>query len=671
MSTTRWGIIGPGAIAGNFATGLAECKSGELVAIASRDATRREAFGDRFGVARRYDSYAELCADPEIDAIHIATPHPFHAEQALMVIRAGKGLAVQKPAGLNAAEVTAMVEAAAQEGVLFSEAFMWLCHPQVARLVEILGSGELGTVRHVRASFGFAAGFNPASRLFDPKLGGGGILDVGCYPVSAARMIAGIRSGEHVDPVTVKGSGIVGETGVDEVAYGLLTFADGMTAEIACATRRTMENTVVVECDDGRLTLTNPWTPGREAGPSTTTIIVESGGESRTETIEQPEMLFTFEAEAASRAVAEGRTALDYPRMTPAGSIGNNAVLDAWRAELGVATIAEDPAVIRRLPRTLPAGLPEVPKGKIDGVKSPVSKLVMGCDNRNTIAEGALVWDAWMEAGGNAFDTAFVYGGGKHEAVLGQWIASRGVADDIVVIGKGAHSPYCTPRAIGAQLDISLERLGLDSVPIYIMHRDNTDVPVGEFVEAIAEERAKGRVGIWGGSNWTIPRFREAVAYAEAHGLEPPRILNNNLSLAVMEKPVWAGCVTSNTPDTLAALREGGITHLSWSSQARGYFLPAELRDRLPEDTRPETCYGSDNNAERRRRAEALAAQRGVSAHNIATAWVIAQSFPSFALIGPRSPGEIASTLPGLGLDLSEEEVLWLNLEGPAPASMT
>lgn len=140
-------------------------------------------------------------------------------------------------------------------------------------------------------------------------------------------------------------------------------------------------------------------------------------------------------------------------------------------------------------------------------------------------------------------------------------------------------------------------------------------------------------------------------------------ILNNNLSLAVMEKPVWDGCVTSNTPETLAYLRKNSVTHLSWSSQARGFFLPEELRNRLPADTGPETCFGSAANEERRRRAGQLAEKYGVSPHNIATAWVLAQSFPSLALIGPRSPGEIVSTLPALSFELTPDETAWLNLE--------
>ncbi|GGL61148.1 oxidoreductase [Wenxinia marina] len=665
MDIVRWGIIGPGSIAANFAKGLAESDSGTLAAIASRDAGRRASFGDRFGVpeANRFDSYEALCASDAVDAIHIATPHPFHAGPALMAIRAGKHVSVEKPAGLNAAEVTALVEAAAQQGVFFMEAFMYLSHPQIARAVEIIRAGEIGIVRHVRAVFGFLAPFNAASRLYDPQLAGGGILDVGGYPVSAARLFAGATDGRFADPVVVKGTGLIGQSGVDEVAYGTLRFANGVTAEVACAVARNMENTIRVEGDKGHIVLPTPWVPGREAGPSDTVIEVTVGGETRREDVPDPRMLFAFEAEAASRAILDGRPGLSFPAMDPAASIGNNAALDRWRAEVGYATFAEAPGVVRTLKGTLPAVLPPMPTVDVPGVPNPVSRLVLGCDNRDTPAEGAIVWDAWIEAGGTTFDTAFVYGAGRHEAVLGQWIASRGVADRINVIGKGAHSPYCLPQAIGPQLDASLGRLGLNGVPIYIMHRDNPDIPVGEFVDAIDAERQAGRIGIWGGSNWQPERFAEAVEWAEAHGKEPPRILNNNLSLAVMEKPVWPGCVTSNTPEMLDYLRRTGTMHLSWSSQARGYFLPAELRDRLPEDTRPETCYGSDANAERRRRAETLAAERGVSAHNVATAWVLAQSFPSFALIGPRSPGEIASTLPGLTLDLSPEEAAWLNLE--------
>jgi len=666
MAITRWGIIGPGAIAHNFADGLAQATSGHLVAIASRDAARRQSFGDAYAIApaMRFSDYAALAASPDIDAIYIATPHPWHAELSIMALRAGKAVLCEKPAGLTSTEVIAVTEVAAQTQRFYMEAFMYRCHPQIARVLEIIASGEIGQITHIKSHFGFNAGFNATSRLYDPALGGGAILDVGGYPVSLVRLIAGAGIGAAFDnPVTVKGSGLLAKTGVDAVAYGLLGFTSGITAEIAVAVARNMDNRAIISGTNGRIVIDDPWVPGRNAGPSDATLHITVGKDTRTEVLRDPRMLFAFEAELVSTAISDGALQAPHPAVSHADSIGNNIVLDQWRAELGYAVLSEVAASNRRLPGVVPAGLPAIPMLRIDGLDQPISQLILGCDNRDTIAEGAIVWDAWIEAGGNAFDTGFVYGGGRHEQVLGDWIKSRGVADQINVIGKGAHTPYCTPRAIGTQLDISLTRLGLGSVPIYIMHRDNPDVPVGEFIDALNALHKAGKIGIFGGSNWSVARFTEANDYAQRHGLQPMRILNNNLSLAVMEKPVWAGCITSNSSETLRFLRDSSTVHLSWSATARGYFLPDTLRNRLPTDIGPETCFGSPANAERRGRAEALAAELGVSAHNIATAWVLGQSFPSFALIGPRSPGEIFSTMPGAALKLSANDLAWLNLE--------
>jgi len=665
--TIRWGIIGPGAIAHNYADGLAQTKAGALVAIAGRDAARRGAFGDQYKIpeTKRYADVKALLADPDVDAIYVSTPHPWHAEMSIAALRAGKHVLCEKPAGMNAGEVVAVTEVAAQEGRFFMEAFMYRCHPQIARVLEIIGSGEIGTLVHISTQFGFNAPCKPGSRLYEMDLGGGGILDVGGYPVSLARLIAGAAVGKpFANPTTVKGMAILAKTGVDQVAYGLLGFAGGFTAEIAVAVARNMDSRAVISGSNGQIIIDDPWVPGRNAGPSDATIHVTVGKDSRTEVLRDARMLFAFEAEAVSNAIASGALEGPYPAPSQADSIGNIETLDKWRAEVGYVTFADRAATNRALPGVMPKGQPSVPQITLPGMTHPISQLILGCDNKNTLGEGAIVWDAWMEAGGTAFDTGFVYGGGLHEKVLGDWIAARGVAGQVTVVVKGGHTPYCTPRAIATQLEISLGRLGLSHAPIYIMHRDNPEVPVGEFVDALNVLHAEGRIGIFGGSNWTPKRIAEANVYAAKHGLEPFRILNNNLSLAVMEKAVWAGCITSNTPETLNFLRQSGMAHLSWSSQARGYFLPEALRSRLPADTAPETCFGSKVNAERRVRAETLAAEKGVSAHNIATAWVLSQSFPSLALIGPRSPGEIVSTLPGAALRLTAGEVAWLNLEG-------
>ena len=666
MGLTRWGIIGPGDIAHNFADGLKESVSGKLLAIASRDEARRKNFGDQYSIAaeKRYSTYDALVADAEIDAIYVSTPHPWHAELSILALRHGKAVVCEKPAGMNGGEVVAVTEVAAQEKRFFMEGFMYRCHPQIKRLVEIIKASEIGNVRHVKATFGFSSRRNPASRLYDASLGGGGILDVGCYPVSAARLVAGAAMAkDFANPVSVKAIGNLGPTGVDEIAYGLLKFSSGITAEIACSVVSELENAIVVTGDRGTIRLPNPWVPGRNAGPSDSAIEVTIGGKTRVEQIRSHHHLFAFEAELASKAIGEGKVEAPAPAMTHGDSIGNAETLDRWRQEVGYVTFNEKPAGNRKLKNLIPAASRQIPKAKLEGVNLPVSRLIIGADNKNDLGSGAIVWDAYLDAGGNTFDTGFVYGGGHHEVVLGQWISARKVAKDINVIVKGGHTPYCTPRAIAAQLEISLERLGLQSAPIYIMHRDNLDVPVGEFVDALNRLHKAGKIGLFGGSNWSPARFAEANQYAAKHKLKPMGVLNNNLSLAVMEKPVWAGCITSNTPESLKFLRENKVPHISWSSQARGYFLPADLRGRLPADIGPEQCYGSPANEERRRRAESLAKKHGVSTHNIATAWVLAQSFPSFAIIGPRSPGEIVSTLPALNVKLAPEDVAWLNLE--------
>ena len=661
-----WAIVGPGSIAANFAQGLAECESGKLMAVVGRDAARRNAFGERFGVAvqRRHSHPDALLNDDSIKAVYIATPHPFHAEPAIRAMRAGRHVLVEKPAGLVPGEVIVMTEVAAQEGVFLMEGLMYRCHPQIVRMIEIVQSGEIGEICHIEASFGFVSAFDRASRLDSPDLGGGAILDVGVYPVSFARLVAGATQGQpFAEPVRVEGIGQLGPAGADETSHALLLFDNGVVAECAASIRRELANTATVTGTAGSIHLPDPWTPGRDAGPSDAVLEIVAGDIARKESLPDPRILFAHEAERASRWIRAGRLEAEGPAPSWRDSIGTAEVIAAWRKAVGYGLPAETPEGIRILPGALPAGLPSIPRVPISGMKGKISTLIMGCDNRDTLAEGAIVWDAWWEAGGNGFDTGFVYGGGLHETLLGQWMKARGVSKEARVIVKGAHSPYCLPDVIRTQLEISLDRLGLECAPVYIMHRDNPDVPVGEFVEVLDQLSSEGMIGAFGGSNWTVDRFLAANAYAAANDLKSMEILNNNLSLAVMERPVWPGCVTSNTPDALTFLRNSRTTHLSWSSQARGYFLEPAKRSDLPEGTAPDMCFASIANAERRVRARQLAAELGVHPHNVATAWVVGQTFPSLALIGPRSPGEIASTLPSLTIGLSQRDLAWLNLE--------
>ena len=241
-------------------------------------------------------------------------------------------------------------------------------------------------------------------------------------------------------------------------------------------------------------------------------------------------------------------------------------------------------------------------------------------------------------------------------------MAQRGIRSQVAVIVKGAHTPFCTPEFLDEQLRISLDRLETDYADIYLMHRDNLKVPVGEFVDVINEHHYAGRIKAFGGSNWTLDRLQEAEAYATKKGLQKFNCVSNNFSLARMVTPVWGGCISATDPVFKKWMIESGISLLSWSSQARGFFTDRAHPDKK-DDAEMVRCWYSDDNFLRRDRAIELARKKGVEPINIALAYVLGQPFSTFALVGPRQISETVSTCQGLSVTLTPEEINWLNLE--------
>ena len=327
----RWGILGTGAIARKFAKGIAASRTGELAAIGSRATETLDAFLADFPV-RGHATYEALLADDGVDAVYISVPHPMHAEWAIRAAQAGRHILCEKPLTMNAAEAEAVIAAARAADVFLMEAFMYRCHPQTARVLELMREGSIGPVRLVQAAFSFRAAWNSAGRLLNPALGGGGILDVGCYCVSMARLIAGVAQGlPFADPDEVKGAGNIGGTGVDEFAIASLKFPGGILAQVATGVRVTLENKVRIYGEEGFIEIPSPWViNGGEPGESM--LLLHRGGESCEVRVQAERGIYAIEADA----VAESIAARQSPAMTWADSLGNMRTLDRWRAEAGL-----------------------------------------------------------------------------------------------------------------------------------------------------------------------------------------------------------------------------------------------------------------------------------------------------------------------------------------------
>ncbi|WP_157019097.1 aldo/keto reductase [Mesorhizobium xinjiangense] len=659
----RWGILGPGNIAKAFAGGLAHSETGELVALGARHPDKPN-YAQDFPGARVLDGYQALIDDPEVEAVYIAVPHPLHAEWAIKAARGGKHVLCEKPMGLSAYEADAAFCEARKAGTFMGEAFMYRVHPQTTKLIELVADGAIGTVRMIKSSFGFAMpSVMPEHRLYANHLAGGGILDVGCYPVSIARLLAGAVEGKpFLDPVKVVGTAHLGETGIDEWASAILHFGNDIIAEASCSISLKQDNMLRIYGTEGRIEVADFWfASGHEGGVGEIDIIRPDRAK-ETVAVEESRWLYSFEVDAVAETVSAGSQEFAAPGMSWDDTLGNMRTLDKWRAAAGLTYEVEKSAQRRTTlaGEKLAQRSETIGRRKLPGIGKPLSEVALGFEDFPDFASAAILLDAFFEAGGNVFDTAFVYGGGRTEAILGDWLASRGVREEAVVIGKGAHSPLTYPDVIARQLDQSLERLKTDHVDVYFMHRDNPDVPVDEFVDAIDAEVKAGRIrGLFGGSNWSRERMAEAIDYAEKNGRTAPGVLSNNFSLAEMIDPVWAGCVSASDADWKAWLGERQIPNFAWSSQGRGFFTERAGRNKRDNEELVR-CWYSDGNFARRDRAEEMAKERGVKPIHIALAYALAQPFPVVPLIGPRRLVELDDSLTALALKLSPEDVRWL-----------
>ncbi|MFQ3587962.1 MAG: Gfo/Idh/MocA family oxidoreductase [Fimbriimonadaceae bacterium] len=323
----KWGILATGRIARSFATGLKHSDTGVLVASASRSKERAHAFASEFG-GRSYGSYRELVEDPDVEAVYISSPHHLHMEHTILCARAGKHVLCEKPFTLNLAQAERALNAVREAGVFFMEAFMYRCAPQTRKIEELVRSGAIGEIRAVHAEFGFHAAEDFDNFRGDGRLGGGGLMDVGCYTVSFARMAVGQAPSAGAYHPTIT------DRGYDGWGSGSLRFPGGATAHFACGVHLGLNNDATIFGTDGKIHVESPWFANGK-------VSVFQGGYG------QPRQVFDFrdtgdlymhEADAVAKFLGAG----ECPYVTWQDTLEQMRALDMLRAGCGLKFEAED-----------------------------------------------------------------------------------------------------------------------------------------------------------------------------------------------------------------------------------------------------------------------------------------------------------------------------------------
>jgi predicted dehydrogenase len=318
----RWGILGTGWIAEQFVSDI--LASGFTVAaVGSRSDDSAAAFAEKFGIATAHGSYEALVADPGVDIVYVATPHPMHAENSTLAVNGGKHVLVEKPFTLNADEAEKLVDLAAEKNIVVLEAMWTRWLPHMVRLREILAAGTIGDVRTVIADHNQKLPSDPKHRINNPDLGGGALLDLGIYPVSFAWDVLG-------EPTTVNAISSATATGVDRQTAILLGYADGQQAVLHTALDTAGPNTAAVIGTEGWIAI-----KGTFYVPTSFTVYDSAGTVVEEFDTAVAERGMQFQAWEAERLVAAGATAGDV--LPPSQSVAIMRTLDEVRRQIGLA----------------------------------------------------------------------------------------------------------------------------------------------------------------------------------------------------------------------------------------------------------------------------------------------------------------------------------------------
>ncbi|MGJ8680876.1 Gfo/Idh/MocA family protein [Paraglaciecola sp.] len=332
MKSLNWGVIGPGNIAGNFAKAMAVCENGNIAAVASRSEERAKNFAEQYAIPRVYTDYAELVNDPSIDIIYVATPHSFHYEQAKLCINAGKHVLLEKPSTINTGQIKRLIELASEKGVLLQEALWTRFLPCMTQLKEKLDAEIIGDIQYINSDIGFAFPMNPQGRMFNAKLAGGALLDLGIYSIAVSQYLLSDY------PEKIQATGHIHELGVDVNTMVNLSYSAGRFSQFttSCVAKSRNEMSIV-------------GTKGRVVIPAcfwdTTQADIFDLEDELIESINIPHLVngFEYQIQQTMQSVLAGKSYSD--EMPHQASVELMQIMDEIRDQIGLQFPAEIEAI--------------------------------------------------------------------------------------------------------------------------------------------------------------------------------------------------------------------------------------------------------------------------------------------------------------------------------------
>ena len=343
MTQVKWGIIGLGNIALKFSEGFQYTKNAKLFAISSRNKNKLQAFKNRFQIDDNYcfTNYDSLLECKDLDIIYIALPHSLHYEWVMKSIEKEKNILVEKPATVNFLQMENIKNNLKNKNIFFSEAFMYRYHPQISKVVDLLKNNVIGNLVSMESLFGFDAlgrkkifGIklnklkkkpDRNNRLYNKELGGGAILDLGCYPVSFSILIASLISKfDFIKTKVLNKKKEIGPTGVDMNSFAELYFENNFKSTVGASLTQNLGKKTKIVGTKGELVLNDTWSP---FNPS---LIQINGENKETIEIECHDNIYTYEIEALSKCILENKKEPDFPGITLNETLKNMKILDEW-----------------------------------------------------------------------------------------------------------------------------------------------------------------------------------------------------------------------------------------------------------------------------------------------------------------------------------------------------